>query len=118
MVLFFYPADATPGCTKEVCAFRDSYIDFVEAGAVVLGVSSDSQESHAAFARANDLPFSLLVDEGDAARTAYGVAPDLFGLIKGRQTFVIDTDGDVVLSFNSQFGPEDHVKRTLAILTL
>ena len=116
VVLFFYPADATPGCTKEACAFRDAYSDFVSAGAVVLGVSSDSAESHASFADANDLPFPLLVDEGDEVRNAYGVPADLFGLIKGRQTFVIDTDGNVVLSFNNQFAPDDHVKKTLAVL--
>ena len=116
VVLFFYPADATPGCTKEACAFRDSYSDFKSAGAVVLGVSSDSAESHASFADANDLPFPLLVDEGDEVRSAYGVQPDLFGLIKGRETFVINADGEVVLSFNNQFAPDDHVKKALAVL--
>jgi thioredoxin-dependent peroxiredoxin len=117
VVLFFYPADATPGCTKEVCAFRDSYVDFVKAGAAVMGISGDSQESHASFASDNELPFSLLVDEGDETRAAYGVQPDLFGLIKGRQTFVISPDGEVLLSFNNQFAPDDHVKKTLALLT-
>ena len=105
-----------PGCTKEACAFRDSYADFKSAGAVDLGVSSDSAESHASFADANDLPFPLLVDEGDAVRSAYGVKPDLFGMLKGRETFVINADGEVVLSFNNQFSPDDHVKKALAVL--
>ena len=79
-------------------------------------MSGDNAESHAAVASACDLPFPLLVDEGDAVRTAYGVTPDLFGALKGRQTFVIGTDGTVLLSYNSQFDPESHVKRTLAVL--
>jgi peroxiredoxin Q/BCP len=117
VVLFFYPADATPGCTKEACAFRDSYSDFLAAGAVVLGVSSDDAESHAAFREANNLPFPLLVDEDDAVREAYGIGKDLFGLIKGRQTFVIDSEGTVALSFNNQFDFEGHVTKTLALLS-
>ena len=116
VVLFFYPADATPGCTKEACAFRDAYSDFLGAGAAVFGVSGDSAESHASFRDAQRLPFPLLVDEGDAVRAAYGVQPDLFGALKGRQTFVIGTDGAVLLSFNNQFQPEEHVKKALAVL--
>lgn len=116
VVLFFYPADGTPGCTKEACAFRDAYSEFTAAGAAVFGVSGDSAESHAAFKAAQSLPFPLLVDEGDAVRAAYGIAPDFFGALKGRQTFVIGTDGVVALSFNNQFNPEEHVKKTLAVL--
>ncbi len=110
------PADNTPGCTKEACAFRDAYSDFAAAGAAVFGVSGDSAESHAAFKAANSLPFPLLVDEGNAVREEYGIPSDLFGALKGRQTYVIGTDGVVSLVFNNQFKPEEHVTRTLALL--
>jgi peroxiredoxin Q/BCP len=116
VVLFWYPADATPGCTKEACAFRDAYAEFVAAGAAVFGVSGDDAASHAAFRAAHSLPYPLLVDAGDEVRAAYGVQADLFGALKGRQTFVIDTEGVVRLSFNNQFAPEEHVKKALAIL--
>jgi peroxiredoxin Q/BCP len=116
VVLFFYPADATPGCTKEACAFRDAYADFQAAGAAVFGVSGDDAESHASFRAAHSLPFPLLVDAGDAVRAAYGVPADLFGALKGRQTYVVGTDGVVVSTFNSQLDVEGHVKRSLAAL--
>ena len=116
VVLFFYPADATPGCTKEACAFRDAYSDFTAAGAAVFGLSADDAASHAAFRAAHALPFPLLVDEGDAVRDAYGVPKDFFGALKGRQTYVVGTDGVVVSAFNSQFDTDGHVKRALAAL--
>lgn len=116
LVLFFYPADATPGCTKEACAFRDAYADFKTAGAAVFGISSDGAESHADFIAANSLPFPLLVDEGDEARAAFGVKPDFFGALKGRQTFVVDKTGTITDSFNDQFGAEKHVPRALEAL--
>ena len=116
VVLFFYPADATPGCTKEACAFRDAYSDFLSAGAAVFGVSADDAASHAAFRAAHSLPFPLLVDEGDAVREAYGVPKDFFGALKGRQTYVVGTDGVVAFAFNSQFDAEGHVTRALAAL--
>ena len=116
VVLFFYPADATPGCTKEACAFRDAYSDFVAAGAAVFGLSADDAASHAAFRAAHALPFPLLVDEGDAVRDAYGVPKDFFGALKGRQTYVVGTDGVVRFAFNNQFDAEGHVTRALAAL--
>ena len=116
VVLFFYPADSTPGCTKEACAFRDAYADFQSAGAAVFGLSADDAASHAAFRAAHSLPYPLLVDEGDAVRAAYGVPADLFGALKGRQTYVVGTDGVVVSAFNSQLDTEGHVKRSLAAL--
>ncbi len=117
VVLFFYPADATPGCTKEACAFRDAYSDFVGAGAAVFGLSADDAASHASFRAAHGLQFPLLVDEGDAVREAYGVPKDFFGALKGRQTYVVGTDGVVQFAFNNQFDAEGHVTRALAALT-
>src|ERR1700739_463908 len=94
VVLYFYPKDETPGCTAEACAFRDSYEVFAEAGAEVIGVSSDSADKHAAFAGDPGLPFPLLSDEGGRVRKSYGV-PAVLGLIPGRVTYVIDRTGTV-----------------------
>ena len=99
-----------------MCSFRDNYSAFTQAGAAVLGVSSDSLGSHAAFADKYDLPFSLLSDADDEVRSAYGVKSDFFGALKGRQTFVIDKAGVVQLSFNSQLEPEKHIIKALEVL--
>jgi len=107
VVVYFYPADDTPGCTKEACAFRDSHEDFVDAGAIVLGISSDSKESHAKFAAKHNLPFTLLSDEGGALRKLYGVKKSL-GLLPGRVTYVIDPNGVVRKVFSSQLGVTKH----------
>ncbi|MBF2034222.1 MAG: peroxiredoxin [Leptolyngbyaceae cyanobacterium T60_A2020_046] len=115
VVLYFYPKDDTPGCTAESCSFRDSYEDFTEAGAVVLGVSSDSPESHQKFAAKYNLPFLLLSDTGSKVRKAYGV-PATLGLLPGRVTYVIDQAGVVRHVFNSQFNPTAHVSEALTVL--
>jgi len=115
VVLYFYPKDDTPGCTKEGCAFRDAYEDFQAAGAEVIGVSSDSGESHARFAAKHRLPFVLLSDHGGEVRRRYGV-PSTLGLLPGRVTFVIDRDGVVRHVFNSQLQAERHVREALAAL--
>ena len=89
VVLFFYPKDNTLGCTKEVCAFRDNIEEYGKLDAEVIGISSDSMESHRAFAHKHDLPFALLSDEGGKVRKLYGV-PNTLGLFPGRVTYVID----------------------------
>ncbi len=108
VVLYFYPKDDTPGCTKEACTFRDQYRDFEDAGAEVIGVSSDSPESHAKFAAKYRLPFTLLADGDGAVRKRYGV-PTTLGLLPGRVTYVIDKQGIVRHVFNSQFQAKQHV---------
>jgi len=115
VVLYFYPKDDTPGCTKESCAFRDSYQDFQDAGAEVIGVSSDSAESHGRFAAKHRLPFTLLADQGAQVRKRYGV-PATLGLLPGRVTFVIDRVGIVRHVFNSQFQATQHVSEALEAL--
>ena len=115
VVLYFYPKDDTPGCTKESCAFRDSYQDFQDAGAEVIGVSSDSAESHGRFAAKHRLPFTLLADQGGQVRKRYGV-PATLGLLPGRVTFVIDRAGIVRHVFNSQFQATQHVSEALEAL--
>jgi thioredoxin-dependent peroxiredoxin len=115
VVLYFYPKDNTSGCTAEACAFRDSYEVFTEAGAEVIGVSSDSVDKHAGFAGKHGLPFTLLSDAGGKVRKAWGV-PTTLGVIPGRVTYVIDRDGTVVHEFNSMTNINGHVQRTLAIV--
>ena len=87
VVVYFYPADDTPGCTAEACSFRDGYEDFQDAGAVVVGVSRDSAESHVRFAEKHRLPFLLLSDEDESLARAFGVKKTL-GILPGRVTFV------------------------------
>jgi peroxiredoxin Q/BCP len=115
VVLFFYPKDNTSICTKEACAFRDAYQDFVEAGATVVGVSSDSAESHRRFAEDHRLPFLLAVDGDGALRRAFGV-PKTLGILPGRVTYVIDRQGIIRFVFNAQFAAEGHVREALAAL--
>ena len=115
VVLYFYPKDETIGCTAEACAFRDSHEVFTEAGAEVIGVSSDSVDRHAAFAGRHNLPFTLLSDAGGKVRKAYGVPPTL-GFIPGRVTYVIDRTGTVRHVFNSMMNINGHVKDALAIV--
>jgi len=115
VVLYFYPKDDTPGCTKEACSFRDQYQDFQDAGAVVLGASSDSSESHRKFAAKHRLPFTLLADRGGQVRKRYGV-PATLGLLPGRVTFVIDAGGVVRHVFSSQLDATRHVAEALGTL--
>jgi thioredoxin-dependent peroxiredoxin len=115
VVLFFYPKDDTLGCTKEVCAFRDSFEDFRNLDAEVIGVSSDSVKSHRSFAEKHDLPFTLLSDEGGEVRRLYRV-PNTLGLFPGRVTYVMDRDGIVRHVFSSQLGFVNHVEEALQAL--
>ncbi|KAA0035035.1 hypothetical protein IC582_005480 [Cucumis melo] len=116
VVVYFYPADETPGCTKQACAFRDSYEKFKKAGAEVVGISGDDSSSHKAFAKKYRLPFTLLSDEGNKVRKEWGVPADLFGTLPGRQTYVLDKNGVVQLIYNNQFQPEKHIGETLKLL--
>ena len=115
VVLYFYPKDDTPGCTKEACAFRDEYEVFGKLDAEVIGISSDSVESHKSFVANHDLPFTLLSDEGGKVRKLYGV-PNTFGLFPGRVTYVIDREGLVRHIFSSQIEAERHVVEALEAL--
>jgi peroxiredoxin Q/BCP len=115
VVLFFYPKDETPGCTIEACSFRDSHEAFREAGATVIGVSSDSGRSHRRFADRHGLRYLLLSDADGAVRARYGVTKTL-GLLPGRVTFVIDREGILRHVFSSQFRPSRHVEEALGVL--
>ena len=117
VVVYFYPKDDTPGCTKESCSFRDQYTAFTDAGAEVLGISSDNEKSHKAFAEKYKLPFPLLSDTGGSVRKAYKV-PKSLGLLPGRVTFVIDKQGVIRHAFNSQLNATKHVDEALAVLNV
>ena len=113
LVLFFYPKDNTPVCTREACAFRDSYEAFVAAGAEVVGVSSDSAATHARFAEKHRLPFPIVADTDRRLRRLFGVVNPL-GVIPGRVTYVLDREGVVRLVYAALFASDAHVKQALA----
>ena len=115
IVLYFYPKDNTSGCTAEACAFRDSYEVFTDAGADVIGISSDSVDKHAGFASKHALPFTLLSDQGGRIRKVYGV-PGLLGVIPGRVTYVIDRAGVVRHVFSSMTNIDGHVNDALRVV--
>jgi peroxiredoxin Q/BCP len=115
VVLYFYPKDETPGCTAEACSFRDGYEAFRDAGAEVLGVSSDPPDAHERFASRHRLPFTLLADAGGGVRKRYGVRRTL-GILPGRVTYVIDREGVVRHVFSSQTGVTRHVDEALNAL--
>ena len=114
VVLYFYPRDDTPGCTKQACGIRDEYGRFREAGAVVLGVSSDTQASHARFKEKYGLPFTLLADPEKTVGEAYGVTKEGSNSFE-RSTFVIDADGDVAKVMR-RVKPDEHADQVLAAL--
>jgi thioredoxin-dependent peroxiredoxin len=115
VVLFFYPKDETPGCTREACEFRDSFDRFGDAGAEVIGVSDDDVDSHKKFAEHHRLPMTLLSDGGGRVRERYGVKP-LFGLLPDRVTFVIDREGIVRHVFAARLRFGKHVDEALGVV--
>ena len=114
-VVYFYPKDETPGCTAEACSFRDSYEDFKELGAEVIGISSDSKGSHKRFAQRHCLPFILLSDTKKVVQRLFKLPKILFGLYTKRITFVIDETGKVVYVHDSLL-VTSHIKKALKAL--
>lgn len=117
VVLYFYPRDNTPGCTKEACGFRDAYSEYEGSDVVVLGVSTDDAKSHTKFATKYDLPFPLLVDEGGAIASEYGsyglkkfMGKEYMGI--SRSTFIIDPDGKLAKIYR-KVKPEPHAQEVL-----
>lgn len=115
VVLYFYPKDNTPGCTAEACAFRDSYETFTDAGAQVIGISSDSVSRHDSFAGKHRLPFPLVSDVGAAVRKQYKV-PSTLGIMPGRVTYVIDRDGVIRHVFSSATNIGAHIDGALEVV--
>lgn len=114
LVIYFYPKDDTPGCTAQACSFRDSYNDFKELGAEVIGISSDSVESHIQFKNKFNLPFILLSDNDKKIRKLFGV-PNNFLILPGRETFVADAKGIIRMKFNSM-SAKKHIPNALAAI--
>lgn len=120
VVLYFYPQDDTPGCTKEACNFRDDYSEYEKAGVTILGVSPDSTGSHVKFKEKYQIPFHLLSDEGHKVCDVYGVwgpkkfmGRDYEGVL--RTTFLIDADGKILRVFEN-VRPSEHSREVLAAL--
>lgn len=118
IVIYFYPKDDTPGCTKEACSFRDSYQDFRDAGIEVLGISPDTEESHLKFRKKYDLPFVLLSDPDHVVCNLFGV----WGIKKNfgreyegvyRTTFIIDPQGMIKQVFKN-VKPSDHSQEVMS----
>ena len=118
MVIFFYPQDGSLNCTKEACYFRDLSDVFEEAGAVVVGVSAQSVESHKQFSDQNKLNYTILSDTGNEVRKLFGVPGKVFGLVPGRVTYIANKSGKVVHIFNSQTDVMRHVDEALKICLL
>jgi peroxiredoxin Q/BCP len=121
VVLYFYPRDNTPGCTKEACGFRDAYADYQTSDVVVLGVSTDDAKSHVKFATKHDLPFPLLVDDGGNVAAEYGsyglkkfMGKEYMGIT--RSTFLIDPAGQLAKIYR-KVKPEPHAQEVLRDIT-
>lgn len=112
VIVFFYPRDDTPVCTKESCGFRDAYADFGQADAEVLGISADDVTSHARFAEKHHLPYRVLSDRDRAVARAFGV-PQRLGLLPARMTFVIDREGVVRHVTHADLSADRHVQEAL-----
>ncbi len=115
LVLFFYPKDDTPGCTIEVCGFRDKYDLFIALGAKVCGISNGNEESHFVFSNKNKLQYPLLCDENNSLRKAFGVKKFL-GMIDGRVTYIIDSNGIIRYIYEDLLDGSAHIKESIKAL--
>ena len=115
VVIFFYPMDESPVCSREAEAFKNKYETFKELGAEVLGISPQSVESHMSFSKHHNLPYFLLSDSDNGVRRLYGVSPTL-GIVPKRVTFVIDKEGIIKHIFSFQFQPAKHAEQALLAL--
>jgi len=115
LVLFFYPKDDTPGCTIEVCGFRDKYDLFQILGAEVWGVSNGNEISHLAFSEKNKLQYPLLVDKNNQLRKEFGV-PKFLGVLDGRVTYIIDSKGTIRHIFRDLLNGPAHIKEAIRVL--
>lgn len=111
-VIYFYPKNFTPGCTAEACSFRDHFEDFTAAGVRVIGISGDSEQSHAKFAKRFNLPFTLLADDKGQVRRMFGVKSALLGILPGRETYVFNADGILIKRFKA-LAADPHIRMAL-----
>lgn len=116
LIIYFFPKDDTPGCTAEACSFRDEYEEFKSLDAEVIGISSDSPDTHKIFSLKYNLSFTLLSDVGKKVRKKFGVPSDFLGLLPGRVTYIVGKDGIVKHIFNSQLNATKHVSESMRVL--
>ena len=116
LVIYFYPKDESGICTKEACAFRDSYRSFTEVGAMVIGINSGSVKSHLAFATHHNLPFTLLSDPENKVLKLFGIKNILF--LTGRETFVVDLSGNIAFQFRGFLNGSEHSQKAMDFLKL
>jgi peroxiredoxin Q/BCP len=116
LVIYFYPKDDSPGCTKEACSFRDQFEVFKKEDAVIIGISGQSVKSHFEFAKKHRLNYTLLSDIGNKVRKEFGVPTSFLGLLPGRVTYIVNKEGKVVFVFNSQMNVDKHIEEALRIL--
>lgn len=115
LVIYFYPKDGSPGCTRQACNFRDQSSAFDEADAMLIGISGQSVASHKEFAETNNLKFPLLSDEDNKVRKMFGVPSSFFGIIPGRVTYVVNKEGRIIYRYSSQTQIERHVDEALKV---
>ena len=111
--MFYYPEDGVPISTKEACAFRDSYFDFVEHGFEVIAISTDSCENHKVFEQQHNLPYRLLSDEDGAIRKLMEIPLTYLGVLPARVTLVVDKEGTIRRVFNTVFTASSHFKEAV-----
>lgn len=114
LVIYFYPKDESMVCTKEACAFRDSFDQFTKAGAMVIGINGGTVASHKAFANHYKLPFTLLSDPDNKVYNLFGVKKKFF--MSGRETFVIDLHGKIVYTHEAMLQGKEHADDALAFI--
>ena len=116
-VIYFYPKDDTPGCTKEACSFRDSFEKFQDNHIKVVGISADNTASHKAFEEKYHLPFTLLADTERSVHKQFGVGKEL-ALFSSRVTFVFDKDGTLIFMFKDNINATKHIDEALKALKI
>jgi len=114
LVIYFYPKDESSVCTKEACAFRDSYEEFKSTDAMIIGINSGSVQSHADFKKHHNLPFTLLSDPDNKVLKMFGVKDVMF--LTGRETFLVGLDGKVAFKFKGMLKGDEHASSVLAFL--
>ena len=116
LVLYFYPKDETPGCTKQACYFKDNYDDFKEIDCEIIGISSDNETSHRSFKTNYNLPFKLLCDQDSKLRKEIQLPKDFFGLSPGRITFLLNSKNEILFIHRSSLKMKSHIKKVLDFL--
>lgn len=116
LVVYFYPSDFTRVCTAQACFFRDSYEEFTDLGARIVGISPNTVISHRQFASQYNLPFDLLSDSRNTVQALFGVPKGLLGMIAGRVTYVFDAHGKLVFRYQAEITAQEHITRALEVL--